>query len=278
MDLELDEIEASLATQGMTSIRNYFDVRILVKSPAHRYRLLLVMTFAWFGQFSGNNIASYYLPIMLTNVGITQVNLLLLMNAIYAVIGWIFATTGARFHDVWGRRKMLMGSCGAMAVCLAIVAGAAAKYQQSGSTEASAASIAFIFIFGAVFAFSFTPMQPIYPAEVLSSMFDNLVLIFFPLSYLTFRAYLLTMTVDDMRARGMMIFSITSGCAGFVNTFAAPEALKNITYWFYVFFAFWDVLECLFIYVFYVETKGWTLEELEEVFESSSPKHASLAR
>ena len=106
---------------------------------------------------------------MLQNVGITSTSLVLLMNAIYAVIGWIFATSGARFHDIWGRRKMLMGACGGMAVCLAIVAGAAAKYEQSGSTQASAASIAFIFIFGAVFAFSFTPMQPIYPAEVLSS-------------------------------------------------------------------------------------------------------------
>jgi MFS family permease len=165
----MSEIEGSLADQGMTSLRNYFDLRVLVKSPARRYRLLLVITFAWFGQFSGNNIASYYLPMMLNNVGITTTNLVLLMNAIYAVIGWIFAASGARFHDVWGRRKMLMGSCAGMAVCLAVVAGTAAKYEQSGSTRASAASIAFIFIFGAVFAFSFTPMQPIYPAEVLSS-------------------------------------------------------------------------------------------------------------
>ena len=167
----MSEIEGSLAIQGMTSIRNHFDLRLLVKSRGRRYRMLLVMTFSWFGQFSGNNIASYYLPVMLNNVGITKVNLVLLMNAIYAVIGWVFATSGARFHDVWGRRKMLMGSCAAMAVCLAIVAGTAAKYEQSGSTQASAASIAFIFIFGAVFAFSFTPMQPIYPAEVLSSKY-----------------------------------------------------------------------------------------------------------
>ena len=76
----------------------------------------------------------------------------------------------------------------------------------------------------------------------------------------------------------MMIFSITSGCAGFVNTFAAPEALTNIRYWFYVFFVFWDVAECAFIYFFYVETKGRTLEELDDVFESKSPKKASLVQ
>lgn len=132
---------------------------------------MLAIVFGWFGQFSGNNIASYYLPSMLNNVGIVETNFVLLMNAIYAVIGWIFAVSGARFHDLWGRRKMLLGSCGGMVVCLAIVAGTAAEYENSGSVTASQASIAFIFIFGAVFAFSFTPMQPIYPAEVLSSKY-----------------------------------------------------------------------------------------------------------
>jgi MFS family permease len=129
---------------------------------------------AWFGQFSGNNIASYYLPIMIANVGIKDTNMQLLLNAIYAVTGWISATTGARFHDIVGRRKMLMGSCAGMAICLAIVAGTAAAYEHNHEAfAASRASIAFIFIFGVVFAFSFTPMQPIYPAEVLSSKLER---------------------------------------------------------------------------------------------------------
>jgi len=77
----------------------------------------------------------------------------------------------ARLHDVVGRRKMLMGSCLGMSIALAIVAATAAEYERSGSTPSSSASIAFIFIFGVVFAIGFTPMQPIYPAEVLASKF-----------------------------------------------------------------------------------------------------------
>jgi Sugar (and other) transporter len=119
-----------------------------------------------------------------------------------------------------------------MAFCLAIIAGkisercllsyqfinpnvlvsvgTAAGYVQNPDNKAcSSASIAFIYIFGCVFAISFTSMQPIYPGEVLS---------------------------NDMRAKGMGVFQLTSGTAGFVNTFAAPIALKNIGYWFYVFF------------------------------------------
>lgn len=67
---------------------------------------------------------------------------------------------------------MFMGSCLSMSVALAIVAATAAEYERSGSVPASSASIAFIFIFGVVFAVGFTPMQPIYPAEVLASEFS----------------------------------------------------------------------------------------------------------
>ena len=94
-------------------------------------------------------------------------------------------------------------------------------------------------------------MQPIYPGEVC----DNI-----------------------QRAKGMGVFQLTGGAAGFLNTFVAPIALKNIGYWFYVFFVFWDLLEFAIIYFFFVETKGRTLEELQEVFEAPNPRKASTAK
>lgn len=68
------------------------------------------VTFSWFGQFSGNNVASYYLPQMVANVGVTKTETVLLLNAIYAIVGWIAAGTGARLHDVLGRRKVYAAS------------------------------------------------------------------------------------------------------------------------------------------------------------------------
>jgi hypothetical protein len=82
---------------------------------------------------------------------------------------------------------MLMGSCLGMSVALAIVAGTAASYEHSGSVPSSSASIAFIFIFGVVFAVAFTPMQPIYPAEVLASKSSfSMLPIIFPTACLRF--------------------------------------------------------------------------------------------
>jgi hypothetical protein len=145
---------------------------------------------------------------------------------------------------------MMLGCTLGMATALAITAGTAAGYVQTGSKTSSNASIAFIYIFGSIFAFAFTSMQPIYPGEVVS---------------------------NDQRAKAMGVYQITSGCASFVNTFAAPVALNNIGYWFYVFFVFFDLFEFAFIYFFFVETKGRTLEELDEIFEAKNPRKASTA-
>lgn len=200
----MKEVRHSLHECQLLSWRNFFDVRQLLNSRPRRYRTALNFAFSWFGQFSGNNIISYYLPLLVDQVGITDPNTQLLLNAIYAITGWIAAMAGACFHDRLGRRKMFLMSTGGMVVCLAIVAGGAAGYVEENSVPASRASIAFIYVFGVVFAWAFTSMQPIYPAEVMT---------------------------NDMRAKGMFLMQWTSGAAGFLNTFVAPIALANIGYW-----------------------------------------------
>lgn len=59
VDLQMREMEADLREQGMMTWRSFFDLRVLVKTKARRYRLMLNIAFSWFGQFSGNNVASY---------------------------------------------------------------------------------------------------------------------------------------------------------------------------------------------------------------------------
>jgi hypothetical protein len=94
------EIEDSLRDGGIKKPKDYFDLRSLVNTRARRYRFMLMVFMSWFGQFSGNNISSYYLPYMLENVGITSTNLVLLLNAIYALTGWIAATVGGKLRQL----------------------------------------------------------------------------------------------------------------------------------------------------------------------------------
>lgn len=52
----------------------------------------------------------------------------------------------------------------------------------------------------------------------------------------------------------------------------------QIGYWFYVFFVFWDLFEFAFMYFFFVETKGLTLEEMDDIFEAKNPRKASTQK
>jgi hypothetical protein len=52
----------------------------------------------------------------------------------------------------------------------------------------------------------------------------------------------------------------------------------QIGYWFYVFFVFWDMFEFAFMYFFFVETKGLTLEEMDYIFEAKNPRKASTEK
>jgi MFS family permease len=140
---------------------------------------------------------------MLANVGIIDTNMKLLLNIIYALDGWIFSTAGTRFHDILGRRKMFLMSTAGMIICLSIIAGTAAEFVHTESKASSSASIAFIYVFGATFSWAYTSMQPIYPSEIIS---------------------------NDARAKGVMTYKLTAGASGFLNTFVAPTALKNVSW------------------------------------------------
>ncbi|TRX88357.1 hypothetical protein FHL15_010733 [Xylaria flabelliformis] len=241
VDLQMKEMVQSVQGIPKATWKDLFDLRVShVKTPRSPQSYDAEQ---WF------SIISYYLPVMLDAIGVTNTDTKLILNIIYSAIGWVFSTCGARLHDVVGRRKMLMGSTFGMAICLALVAAGSAGKIEYNNNAAATLSIVFIFAFGAVFSGAFTPMQPVYPAEVVS---------------------------NRMRAKAMGAYKITSGAAGFLNTFVAPIALSSIGYWFYVFFVFWDTFEFAFIYFFFVETKGLTLEELDAIFEADNPRKASI--
>ncbi|KAJ5459243.1 hypothetical protein N7530_011187 [Penicillium desertorum] len=143
----------------------------------------------------------------------------LILNIVYAVVGLVASIFGSRLNDVVGHRKMLITARLVWQfVCCA------AGYTEYGNTTATTVSIVFVFLFGSVFACGYTPMQPIYPAEVVS---------------------------NKIRAKAIGTFELTAGAAGFLNTFVGPIALSSIGYWFYMFFVFWDTFEMTFMYFFF---------------------------
>jgi len=63
-----------------------------------------------------------------------------------------------------------------------------------------------------------------------------------------------------------------------LNTYAGPIALQKIAWKYYIVYIAWDLFEAAVIWFCAVETKGRTLEELEEIFDSPHPVRTSLVK
>ncbi len=247
--LQVAEYEDFLNTSG--SDKRFWDYRALFKTRASRYRLACNCVFAIFAQWAGNGVLTYFLPAVLTTAGytgnVTQANI----NLAYACFQFAFALIGAAFVDKVGRRRMMLGSMASCCVMWIGVTSSTAVFSKSGDTNSSAAkaTVACIFLFGAVFSIGITPLQALYPVEVLSF---------------------------EMRAKGMGFSSLAVAVGGLLNQFAWPISLAKIGWHTYIVFIIWDAIQFLVWYFLMPETKNRTLEELDRIFEAENPVKESL--
>ncbi|PPR01740.1 hypothetical protein CVT24_001560 [Panaeolus cyanescens] len=240
IELEMREIEEKIQIDGVD--KRWWDFRPLFRTRADRYRAYMTILIGVFGQLSGNGLITYFLPILLKNAGITSQDKQLTLNFVNSVTSYIGALSGSAIVDRFGRRRILLVSTTTIAAILAIVTGLLSSF---GNAARANAGITFIYLFMVVFSFGWTPMQALYPAEVLSY---------------------------EARAKGLAFLGVITQLASLINTFGLPVALQRIGWKVYLVFLVWDVFEVIVIYFFVVETKGFTLEEINEVFESPNPR------
>ncbi|KAG4424079.1 hypothetical protein IFR04_002775 [Cadophora malorum] len=246
--LQINEMLHSIKLDA--SDKSWWDYRELVNTHSARRRLICVLGMACFGQLSGNSVTGYYLPVMVEQAGITSESTQLLINSLSPMACFIAALAGARMTDKIGRRPLLLCSIVFCSICFAIITGTS-KLGESGNTGAAYTTIVFIFVFGVVFSFGWTPLQSMYIVETLTT---------------------------STRAKGTAVGNLASAVASTIIQYASGPAFQDIGYYFYIFFVFWDLFEFVFMYFFFPETKERTLEELDEVFEARNPVTKSLEK
>jgi Na+/melibiose symporter-like transporter len=69
------------------------------------------------------------------------------------------------------------------------------------------------------------------------------------------------------RSRGIAVHKLFTRIAGAVTTFVNPVGLDDIGWYFFLTYIVILVLEVVFVYFFFPETHGRTLEELAFLFE-----------
>ncbi|KAL7947770.1 general substrate transporter [Trichoderma barbatum] len=261
VQLQLFEYEQALNMDGAD--KRWWDYRALFRNRASVYRLLCNITITIFGQWAGNAVLSYFLGSVLDTAGYTgtiaQANITLINNC--QQFAW--AILGAFLVDRVGRRPLLLFSFAACAVVWLGMTVASSQFAASyigtdaagkalySNGTAGKAALAMIFIFGAVYSVGITPLQALYPVEVLSY---------------------------EMRAKGMAFSSFATNAAGLLNQFAWPVSMEKIGWHTYIIFTLWDVVQFVVVYFFIPETKGRTLEELDEIFEDRHPVKASTTK
>ncbi|QIW99101.1 hypothetical protein AMS68_004619 [Peltaster fructicola] len=241
IELELAEIRDVIAADrinGQTSWKTIFTM------PARRKRLLLGCGVQAFGPLSGINVINYYGPRIYSILGIdTQTSLMII--GISGALSIVYCTIGLLIVDKIGRVRPLMIS--AIGLAAALLANAVmAGYFNESNTNQLRAMVAMNF----VFSLFYTPLGIIswvYPAEI------------FPV---------------EVRALGNAITTFTNWILNLIFAQFTPTALTNIGFkYFYVFFAF-NVIAFLCYFFFYPETKGKTLEQLDELFGDQLVPHA----
>ncbi|KAJ0335377.1 hypothetical protein COL922a_009305 [Colletotrichum nupharicola] len=227
----------------------WWDMRELGNTRAARYRLFMVIAMAFIGQWSGNNVVSYFMPEMFKQAGITDDKTQLLLNAINPIFSMIGAIYGASLLDRLGRRFMmiagLLGSLAAYIMLTGFTAGSETNKNLSYGVIVS------IYVFGICFAWGFTPLQTLYSVECLE---------------------------NRTRAKGSAASFMFLNVAIMINTYGISVAMERIGWKLYLVYIGWICIELAIIYFFFVETAGKTLEELKSIFEASNPRKESTKK
>lgn len=203
----------------------------LFGSKIYRLPIILAILIAFFNQVSGINAIIYYAPRIFEMTGLGESSALLSTAGI-GIVNFVFTLLAMRFIDQFGRRTlMLIGSIG-----LIITLGLVSRAFYTESFGGMAVPV-FLFIYIAFFAFSQGAVIWVFISEV------------FP---------------NEVRAGGQALGSFTHWFMAALIAFSFPAIADKLgggtTF---LIFAIMMVLQLLFVLRLMPETKGKSLEKIQ---------------
>ncbi|KAK6198095.1 arabinose-proton symporter [Scheffersomyces amazonensis] len=198
-------------------------------------------------QFCGINVIAYYSSSIFIASGFSEVSALLASWG-FGMINFTFAIPAFLTIDKFGRRTLLLFTFPLMAIFL-LVAGFGFLINQETNKEGRLGMIIIgVYLFSCVYSSGEGPVPFTYSAEA------------FPLY---------------IRDIGMSFATATCWFFNFILAFTWPRLLNAFTATgAFGFYAAWNIVGFFLVLWFLPETKGLTLEELDEVFAVSATKHA----
>ncbi|KAF8887527.1 hexose transporter [Infundibulicybe gibba] len=237
---EFEEIKAAIEFDRTVAANVGW--KALFSTPGNRKRMRIIVALAFFSQWSGNGLVSYYLNKVFDTIGITDPTIQLLINGILQIWNLFWALLASSLVDRLGRRLLFMTSVIGMIVFFTLQTVCSALFAQRGSDQAAHAVIAFIFLFYASYDLAFTPLIVSYTVEILPY---------------------------QLRAKGFTIFNFTISLALIFNQYVNPIALDHLGWKYYIVYVCWLAFEAVFLWFYVIETKNRTLEETAALFDGA---------
>ncbi|KAF1850050.1 general substrate transporter [Cucurbitaria berberidis CBS 394.84] len=237
VDYEMREMEGTIRLETETKT-SYMD---LLNTAPNRRRTLIAALVGFFSQWNGVGVVSYYLTLVLNNIGITKTSDQALINGLLQVFNWIVSVVGgALLVDRLGRRTLFLVSAAGMLVSYIIWTILTSTFTRTLDDQTGRAVVAFIFIYYFFYDIAWTPLLQAYCVEI------------FPYT---------------LRGRGL---SVTLGSAYvglIIGQFVNPIAMEHLKWRYYIVFCCLLALLLFLTWFLFPETRGRTLEQIAEVFE-----------
>ncbi|KAJ3491276.1 hypothetical protein NLJ89_g11353 [Agrocybe chaxingu] len=235
---EFEEIKAAIDLDRQ--VASSVGWKTLFATPGNRKRMNIIIALAFFSQWSGNGLVSYYLNKVFNTIGITDPTIQLLINGILQIWNLFWALLASSLVDKIGRRILFMTSVIGMIVFFTLQTACSAVFANTGNKAAANSVIAFIFLFYGFYDLAFTPLIVSYTVEILPY---------------------------QIRAKGFTVFNFAISLSLIFNQYVNPVALDAIGWKYYIVYVAWLCFEAVFLWFFVVETKNRTLEETAALFD-----------
>ncbi|TKA51135.1 hypothetical protein B0A53_05953 [Rhodotorula sp. CCFEE 5036] len=268
--LEYNEIRKQIDFDRTQAARSYKDLF----APDVRLRVLIGMSDQMWSQLSGMNGANprflggwlrtlhvmmYYILFVFQAAGLQGRQANLIASSVQYSLGVAFTIPTVFLIDRLGRRPLLFGGAISMASCLIIVGSLTAAFGHAvdgagaattvtwvveGHPAVRNAIIVFSYLFVCSFASTWGPCSWTYASEL---------------------------TPLRVRAKAVSFATATNWTFNFILSMTTPLAFHNIRYGVYFLYASFNIMAATQVWFMFRETKGYSLEQIDEVFARGHP-------
>ncbi|PWN32687.1 general substrate transporter [Meira miltonrushii] len=267
IQLEFLELKAQKLFERRLSLHDYPDLQddsfkskfklqvaqyaSLVSNPSNRKRTFVAIGIMVGQQWSGINFVLYYAPFIFKSLNLAGNATSLLASGVVGVVQFLATLPSVVYLDKWGRRPMFMLAAILMSLTLFSIAGIIAQFKprwdadiRTPATNAAGWGAAvMVWLFAIFFSISLGGGPWVLVSEV------------FPLG---------------LRAKGISVGASSNWLNNFAVAIATPKFVQVAPWGAYIFLGGCSVILALWVYFYVPETRGRSLEELDEVFADNS--------